>query len=69
VGSYISIGPGIEEDEPSLCGGAPWGRDPTQVVYLNVWTLRTRIPKLVIMSLSANIYLNVLGNNCVRMYL
>jgi hypothetical protein len=23
VGSFIRIGPGIEEGEPSLCGGAP----------------------------------------------
>ena len=28
MGSFIRIGPGIEEDEPSLCGGAPWAVIP-----------------------------------------
>jgi hypothetical protein len=42
VGSFIRIGPGIEEGEPSPCGGAPMA----VVAYLNVVTLRTRIPKL-----------------------
>ena len=44
MGGFIRIGPGIEEGEPSLCGGASMavipGRRP------RVRTMRIRIPKL-----------------------
>jgi hypothetical protein len=31
VGIFIRIGPGIEEGEPSLCGGAPMAVIPSRL--------------------------------------
>ena len=44
MGSFIRVGPRIDAGEQSSCGGAlgAW----SWLVYLNVVTMRTRIPKL-----------------------
>ena len=54
MGSFIRIGPDIEEDEPSLCGGAPWAVIPGGI-------LKCRDPACVHASQNLPMDFNVIG--------